>query len=318
MKVVPIAIPTPFYVGTVNIYLIREDPITLIDVGPKTPEAYIALTEGLAKEGIDIRDIRRILLTHAHEDHCGLSKTILDEAINAEILVHSWETGHLFGRLEKKAQENILLRTGVPIEVFRDMQNDYADVSLLTDSLSDTEFSTLRDEEEILFERGSLLVMHTPGHTPGSCSFYRAADRTLFCGDCALKRISPNPMVSPDPNEPSKRFSSLSQYLKSLEKIRKINPTVVRPGHGDSISDFELLYKRYRQDIDQRQMEIIRAVSKSGSTAWEIAQVIFPNALDQKIHRFLAVSETIAHLDYAVNTKVLNMKSSESIDFFLT
>ena len=39
MKIIPLAIPTPFYVGDVNVYLIKEDPLTLIDVGPKTDEA---------------------------------------------------------------------------------------------------------------------------------------------------------------------------------------------------------------------------------------------------------------------------------------
>ena len=37
MKIIPLSIPTPFYVGDVNVYLIKEDPLTLIDVGPKTP-----------------------------------------------------------------------------------------------------------------------------------------------------------------------------------------------------------------------------------------------------------------------------------------
>ena len=33
MKIVPISLPTPFYIGPVNVYLIAEDPITLIDTG---------------------------------------------------------------------------------------------------------------------------------------------------------------------------------------------------------------------------------------------------------------------------------------------
>jgi len=34
MKIVPISLPTPFYIGPVNVYLIAEDPITIIDTGP--------------------------------------------------------------------------------------------------------------------------------------------------------------------------------------------------------------------------------------------------------------------------------------------
>src|SRR5205085_2517360 len=31
MQLIPLTIPTPFYVGDVNVYLIKEDPLTLID-----------------------------------------------------------------------------------------------------------------------------------------------------------------------------------------------------------------------------------------------------------------------------------------------
>ena len=49
MKIIPIAIPTPFYVGDVNVYLIKEDPLTLIDVGPKTDDAADVLREKFKK-----------------------------------------------------------------------------------------------------------------------------------------------------------------------------------------------------------------------------------------------------------------------------
>src|SRR5881394_3933762 len=87
MKIIPLTIPTPFYVGTVNVYLIKEDPLTLIDAGPKTAGAASELRRQLAKNGVSPADIRRIVLTHAHEDHCGLAKQVRDEAKNAEIFI---------------------------------------------------------------------------------------------------------------------------------------------------------------------------------------------------------------------------------------
>src|SRR4051794_33943046 len=209
MQIVPLAIPTPFYVGDVNVYLIKQDPLTLIDVGPKTDDAYRTLVEKLGRVGVRLSDIRRIVLTHAHEDHCGLAKRVRDEAKDAEILVHKWETGHLFGRLARDQHRDLLLRSGVPMTVFEDMRVLYQDISLLTDALDDGDFNTLEDDSELQFDGGTLRVLHTPGHTPGSCSFVREANRTLICGDCVLKRITPNPIVSPDPIDPSRRFPSL-------------------------------------------------------------------------------------------------------------
>src|SRR5712692_5715410 len=99
MKIIPISLPTPFYIGPVNVYLIAEDPITIIDTGPKTKEAVEALRAGWRAEGFLVSDIRRIVLTHAHEDHCRLARSLRDEAKNAEVLIHDWETGHRVGRL---------------------------------------------------------------------------------------------------------------------------------------------------------------------------------------------------------------------------
>src|SRR5207249_11377664 len=103
MNIVPISLPTPFYIGPVNVYLIKEDPVTIIDTGPKTKEAVNALRAALRSEGLMVSNIRRIVLTHAHEDHCGLARSLRDEAKDAEVFVHRWETGQRAGRCEYEA-----------------------------------------------------------------------------------------------------------------------------------------------------------------------------------------------------------------------
>ena len=316
MKIIPLSIPTPFYVGDVNVYLIKEDPLTLIDVGPKTVEAAGALRENLKKNGVRLEDVRRIVLTHAHEDHCGLAKQVRDEAKNAEILVHRWETGHLFGRLAREEHRKLMIRAGVPENVFSEIQNIYKEISLLTDALSDGEVSDLKDETELEFASGILKVLHTPGHTPGSCSFIREANRTLIAGDCVLKRITPNPIVSPDPFDKEKRFKSLAEYLVSLAKIRSYAPTIVYGGHGEPIHDFEEIFNRYVRAIDERQKNVISLVSREGSTAFDVARKLFPNAIEKDVHRFLAISEAIAHLDYAETEGRIAVELKDGVEFY--
>ncbi len=297
MNIIPISLPTPFYIGPVNVYLIAEDPITLIDTGPKTKEANEALREGLRKARVRVSDIRRIVLTHAHEDHCGLARSLRDEAKDAQVLVHSWESGHRVGRLEYEEHRALLTRAGVPPNEIVSMRRMYEGVRQYADSFEADEYSELRDEEELEFSNGALRILHTPGHTPGSCSFLREADRTVIAGDCVLKRITPNPILSPDPVDPSKRFASLAEYLVSLARLRSFAPTLVHGGHGEPVNDFEELFNRYFRAIRERQTEVIRLVPKTGVTAWEVAQQMFPGADD--VHRFLAVSEAVAHLDLA-------------------
>jgi glyoxylase-like metal-dependent hydrolase (beta-lactamase superfamily II) len=50
-----------------------------------------------------------------------------------------------------------------------------------------------------------------------------------------LKRITPNPVLSPDPVDPTRRFRSLAEYLVSLARLRSLHPTLVYGGHGDAV-----------------------------------------------------------------------------------
>jgi len=316
MRIFPISVPTPFYIGPVNVYLIAEDPITLIDTGPKTKEAIEVLREGLRRARVRVSDIRRIVLTHAHEDHCGLAKQLRDEAKDAEVLVHAWETGHRTNRLAHEEHRALLVRAGVPDEEIAEMRRIYEDVRHLADALADDEHRELKDNAELEFANGVLRVIHTPGHTPGSCSLVREADRTIFAGDCVLKRVTPNPVLSPDPVDPSRRFRSLAEYLVSLARLRSFAPTLIHGGHGEPVTDFEELFNRYLRAIRERQEQVIGLVRKQGATAWEVAQGLFPNADD--VHRFLAVSEAAAHLDYAQSENKLAVELSSGRDVYLT
>jgi glyoxylase-like metal-dependent hydrolase (beta-lactamase superfamily II) len=301
-------------VGPVNVYLIAEEPLTLIDTGPKTKEAVEALREGLRKARVRVSDIRRIVLTHAHEDHCGLAKQLRDEAKDAEVLVHGWETGHRAGRLEYDEHRALLERAGVPADEIAGMRRTYEGVRRFADALEDHEHAELVDDDEIKFERGALRVVHTPGHTPGSCSFLREADRTILAGDCVLKRITPNPVLSPDPVDPTRRFHSLAEYLVSLARLRALHPTLVYGGHGDAVEDYEELFNRYLRAINERQTEVVRLIPKTGATAWDIALELFPGSAD--VHRFLAVSEAVAHLDLAHSEGKLAVEMSQGREVY--
>ena len=209
-----------------------------------------------------------------------------------------------------------MLRSGVPDTVFHEMRGMYEEISLLTDSLADGEFSRLRDDMELEFDGGALRVLHTPGHTPGSCSFVREADRTLICGDCVLKRITPNPVLSPDPVDPERRFRSLAEYLVSLARLRSFSPTLAYGGHGEPVTDFEEIFHRYVRLIDERQKKVVSLISSDGATAYSVAQRLFPDSFGHDVHRFLAISEAIAHLDYAESEGKIAVELSGGVEHY--
>src|SRR4051812_48454632 len=63
-------------VGSVNAWLLRGDPLTLVDTGPRNPEALAALEQGLHRTGVRLEDIELVIGTHHHLDHVGLTATI--------------------------------------------------------------------------------------------------------------------------------------------------------------------------------------------------------------------------------------------------
>lgn len=315
MQIVTLQLPTPFPVGAVNVYLLVDDPITLVDAGPKTPEAHALLREHLLRAGFRLSDIKRLILTHTHEDHCGLARTILNESPDLEILVHAWETGHRTARFNAEANKLLLRRSGVGAAEISHLQKLYAAGDVYTDALNENEYRELADDDSIEFARGSLRVLHTPGHTPGSISLIRESDRTILAGDTVLKRITPNPILSPDPLNPARRFRSLEEYLVSLARLRSFAPTLIYGGHGEAVTDYEELFNRYLRLIRERGGLTLEKIEKSGSTAAEVATRMFPNA--NGIHRFLALSEACAHLDLLVSDGKLTVEIRDEIEFFV-
>src|SRR5947199_268678 len=90
-------LPPPFPVGPVNAYLLRGDPLTLVDTGPKTVEAQTALERGVAAAGARLKDIRRILLTHGHTDHAGNAAWVAQRS-GAPVHVHEGDRAKVSGR----------------------------------------------------------------------------------------------------------------------------------------------------------------------------------------------------------------------------
>ena len=59
----------------------------------------------------------------------------------------------------------------------------------------------------------------------------------------------------------------------------------------------DALLQTYIRAIQERQTQVIKLVSNQGASAWDVAMKMFPGTDD--VHRFLAVSEAVAHLDLA-------------------
>jgi hydroxyacylglutathione hydrolase len=112
----------------------------------------------------------------------------------------------------------------------------HAEVAIHPFDRIDVSFRKLTDGEKIPFEGKEILVMHTPGHTPGSCCFL--LERNLFSGDTLFQGGWGN-TIFPGGSE-EEIFRSIKNKLMPLR-----DETIVYPGHGEKTTIGEERYLYY-------------------------------------------------------------------------
>jgi glyoxylase-like metal-dependent hydrolase (beta-lactamase superfamily II) len=294
-----IAVPTPFAVGRVNVYLIEDEPLTLVDAGPNSGSSLDVVERELERLGHGVEELGRILVTHQHIDHIGLVQ-ILARRSGAEVTALDRLVPALEGYREEAAAEDefataTMQRHGVSEEVARALQS----VSLAYRGwgAGATVDRALRDGETLEFRDRALEVAFRPGHSPTDTIFLDRSRGLLIGGDHLLATISSNPLIS-RPTDGGSRRRALIEYIESLRLTREMDVELVLPGHGDPITDHRELIDR-RLILHARRADKIHAlIADRPRSAHEIAQALWGNiAVTQA---FLTLSEVIGHTDILV------------------
>ncbi|MEU1884664.1 MBL fold metallo-hydrolase [Micromonospora rifamycinica] len=139
------------------------------------------------------RRVVAILATHAHDDHVRVAPE-LAKATGAPILLHP--------------DDRVLW--------------DLVHPGLSPDG-------ELSDGQEITVGDTVLRVLHTPGHSPGACSFHAPALGAVFTGDTLFQG---------GPGATGRSYSDFATIVESIRTRLLTLPadTVVHTGHGDDTS----------------------------------------------------------------------------------
>jgi glyoxylase-like metal-dependent hydrolase (beta-lactamase superfamily II) len=192
-----------------------DDGPALFDCGPTT--CVDALKAGLRGRGLELEEVRHLLLSHIHLDHAGAAGVLVREHPGLQVHLSAIGAPHLVdpSRLEASARR-------LYGDTFDDLWGELAPVP---------EANVHVVGERVL----GLACFPTPGHASHHVC-YLAADGTLYAGDAAGVRIEPHRDVLPPTPPPE---FDLETWLRTLDEIERRAPERLALIHFGVFDDVE-------------------------------------------------------------------------------
>ncbi|MEU9027621.1 MBL fold metallo-hydrolase [Streptomyces sp. NPDC048383] len=185
------------------------EALTLIDAGHV--DSASALEGAIRALGLRPEGLERIVLTHCHRDHVGAAGE-LAARWGAEVLAHRLDAPVVRG--EQPVPEPVLLDWELPL---------YAH-GLTVPEAPPTPVDRELEDGEVLPFGGGAVVVHSPGHTPGSIGVHLPEYGVLFTGDCVAGVGQVMLGVFNVDRE---------QAVSSFRRLAALDPAVACFGHGD-------------------------------------------------------------------------------------
>ncbi len=206
-------------------YLVETaDGPAIHDCGPATDVE--ALKAGLEERGLDLTDVRHLLLSHIHLDHAGAAGTLVRE--HPKLRVHVSELGapHLIdpSRLEASARR-------LYGDTFDTLWGELAPVP--------QENIHVVGDRVLGFE-----CFPSPGHASHHV-VYVSGDGIAYCGDAAGVRIQPHELVVPPTPPPEVDVEAWRTTIDELERRDPARLALIHFGVADNPREhLEQLRKR--------------------------------------------------------------------------
>ncbi len=257
-SLVTINIPLPDYFtySAVNIYLIKEEPVTLIDTGPYTENILLILKKAFNEHNLLFSDIKRILLTHGHVDHSGLAG-YFEKNFGTEVFIHKNDYSKIASKNEdkinfkKRTFVNLLEKFGFEKYLIEKLTIFFKDFYKFNKESANP--IKILNEKTLEFEKSKIKILELPGHTAGSIGFL-FNESALISGDTILNSTFVTPILEFDEN--FKSYKNLKNYYMTLKKILRLKNIKIFPGHGKGDFDFQKKTEELIKYIEKKALEI--------------------------------------------------------------
>lgn len=303
---VPLPLPSDA-LRAVNVYVLESrDDLTLVDGGWALEASQQQLSDGLARLGAGLGDIRRFLVTHMHRDHYTQAMA-LRGATGAEVALGAGEREGLAATREAIRDGSHLpdqlrgLRAAGAGELADALVAEMAGAERPpVEHFADPD-RWLLDGERLAVAGRDLTAVETPGHTRGHLVFADDTDPAaglLFAGDHVLPHITPSIGF-----EQATRPGPLRRFLASLTLLRGRPDRLLLPAHGPAGGSVHERVDELLAHHEQRLDAVVDTVERGHATAASSAAALTWTRREKKlddlepIHRMLAILETDAHLE---------------------
>ncbi|MFC4588244.1 MBL fold metallo-hydrolase [Sphaerisporangium corydalis] len=269
----------------------------LVDAGWNHRDAWAALRDGLAALGIDVRDVRGVVVTHHHPDHAGLAGRVREES-DGWIAMHEADATlvrlirGMAGGSARDFQADMMRRAGAGSEADAVSVADRPDPPALPDL-------ELQDGDLIDLPGRRLRTVWTPGHTPGHVCLYLEDTGRLFTGDHVLPGITPHIGIYPyDRND----VDPLGDFLASLDRVAELVDVEALPAHEWTFPDVAARASEIRAHHEEKLTvlrELLAGLRTAPPTIWDVAERMTwnrPWADLGPMQRGMAAGEAAAHL----------------------
>lgn len=283
--------------GWMNSYLLASaDGAIVIDTPWGRPEVRDEFLDAIAETGTDPGEIRMVLLTHYHDDHSGCAAHL--QRLGASVAIHPADTEAMRSRFADATYaerlERWLGRVGADAELVEYARQQQASFSERFE-VPAADFD-LVDGQVIEAGPWRLLVVHTPGHTPGSVCFLELGTGTLFSGDHVFPLRRSNAV-----HRPVSADRPLEEYWKGMDRLAALAPERVMPGHEHPFDHFDARIAELAAVRDRKLDEVLTLLVdvRQGASAADLAPRIRRRVgwaeLDGN-SRLTAIGETLAYL----------------------